>query len=46
MIYQLFTSKQAVKNAEAIDPEWQTFPAVAIGSATRKEIERLGGKVF
>jgi uroporphyrinogen-III synthase len=42
----MFTSKQAVKSAEAIDPLWKRLPAVAIGSATQKEIEKLGGKVL
>lgn len=42
----MFTSKQAVKSAEAIDPEWKKYPTVAIGSATKKQIETLGGRVI
>ncbi len=42
----LFTSKQAVKSAEALNPEWKKYPCLAIGSATAKEIESLGGKVI
>ena len=41
----LFTSKQAVKSAEALNPEWKKYPCIAIGSATATEIESLGGKV-
>ncbi len=42
----MFTSKQAVKSAEALNPEWKNYPCLAIGSATAKEIESLGGKVI
>jgi uroporphyrinogen-III synthase len=42
----LFTSKQAVVSAEAIDPEWKRFPAIAIGPATQRQIEALGGEVL
>jgi len=42
----LFTSKQAVKSAEALAPEWKRYPCLAIGEATAKEIESLGGKVI
>lgn len=42
----MFTSKQAVRSAEALNPEWKNFPCLAIGSATAKEIESLGGKVI
>ena len=42
----MFTSKQAVRSAEALNPEWKKYPCLAIGSATAKEIELLGGKVF
>lgn len=42
----MFTSKQAVKSAEAIDPSWKHYPSVAIGGATKKQIEALGGKVL
>ena len=41
----MFTSKQAVKSAEALNPEWKKYPCLAIGTATAKEIESLGGKV-
>ena len=41
----MFTSKQAVKSAEALNTEWKKYPCIAIGSATAKEIEALGGKV-
>jgi len=41
----MFTSKQAVRSAEALNPEWKKYPCLAIGSATAKEIESLGGKV-
>ena len=42
----MFTSKQAVKSAEALNPEWKKLPCLAIGSATAKTIESLGGKVI
>jgi len=42
----MFTSKQAVKSAEALNPEWKNIPCLAIGSATAKEIGSLGGKVI
>lgn len=42
----MFTSKQAVMTAESIDPEWKTIPAIAVGSATKKQIEMLGGNVI
>ncbi len=42
----MFTSKQAVKSAEAIDPSWKNYPSVAIGGATKKQIEALGGRVI
>ncbi|HHH37418.1 MAG TPA: uroporphyrinogen-III synthase [Epsilonproteobacteria bacterium] len=42
----MFTSKQAVVTAEAIDPNWKKFPSIAIGPATRRQIERLGGSVI
>jgi len=41
----MFTSKQAVKSAEALNTEWKKYPCLAIGSATAKEIVSLGGKV-
>jgi len=42
----MFTSKQAVVTAESIDPDWKKIPAVAIGPATKRQIERLGGRVI
>jgi uroporphyrinogen-III synthase len=42
----LFTSKQAVKVAEAIDKRWKNYPCIAIGGATRSQIEALGGRVI
>ncbi len=42
----IFTSKQAVVTADTIDKRWKTYPSIAIGSATKKQIEDLGGKVI
>ena len=42
----MFTSKQAVESAEAIDPEWKKLPCIAIGAATAARIESLGGTVL
>jgi len=42
----MFTSKQAVKSAETLNPKWKEIPCLAIGGATADEIKRLGGKVF
>lgn len=42
----MFTSKQAVKSAEALNPTWKEIPCLAIGSATAKQIEALGGTVL
>ncbi len=42
----MFTSKQAVKSAEEIDPDWKKLPSIAIGAATKKEIESFGGSVL
>ncbi len=42
----MFTSKQAVITAESIDPEWKTIPSIAVGPATKKQIEILGGNVI
>lgn len=41
----MFTSKQAVISADAIDPDWKKYPCIAVGSATKHQIEALGGKV-
>ena len=42
----VFTSKQAVRSAEAIDPAWKRLPCIAIGPATEREILALGGEVL
>ncbi len=41
----MFTSKQAVITANEIDENWKKIPCVAIGPATKKQIEDLGGNV-
>ncbi len=42
----MFTSKQAVVSVDAIDKKWKEYPCVAIGGATKKKIEELGGEVI
>jgi len=42
----MFTSKQAVVSANAIDGSWRDYPCIAIGGATKKKIEELGGEVL
>jgi uroporphyrinogen-III synthase len=42
----IFTSKQAVVTADKIDASWKNYPCIAIGPATKKQIEELGGKVI
>ncbi len=42
----MFTSKQAVVSANTIDERWKKFPSIAIGGATKKKIEELGGEVI
>ncbi len=42
----MFTSKQAVITADSIDTRWKQYPCIAIGGATKKQIEALGGKVI
>jgi len=42
----IFTSKQAVVTVDKIDSSWKNYPCVAIGPATKKQIEDLGGKVI
>ncbi|MCH9739913.1 MAG: uroporphyrinogen-III synthase [Epsilonproteobacteria bacterium] len=42
----MFTSKQAVVSADEIDESWKNYPCIAIGKATKKKIEELGGKVI
>ena len=42
----MFTSKQAVVSADTIDKRWKKYPTIAIGGATKKKIEELGGEVI
>ena len=42
----MFTSKQAVVSADSINKNWKKYPCIAIGVATKKKIEALGGKVI
>ena len=42
----IFTSKQAVVTADKVDPSWKNYPCIAIGAATKKQIEDLGGEVI
>jgi len=42
----MFTSKQAVVSANEIDESWKNYPCIAIGDATKKKIESLGGTVI
>jgi uroporphyrinogen-III synthase len=42
----MFTSKQAVVTANSIDENWKKYPCIAIGPATKKKIEMLGGEVI
>ena len=42
----MFSSKQAVVSANTIDCRWKEYPCIAIGPATKKMIESLGGKVI
>jgi len=42
----MFTSKQAVVSADTIDKSWKNYPCIAIGAATKKKIEELGGNVI
>ncbi len=42
----IFTSKQAVKTAEAIDPAWKMLDTIAVGAATKRQVESLGGRVI
>lgn len=42
----MFTSKQAVITANSIDAEWKTIPSIAVGPATKRQIEMLGGNVI
>jgi uroporphyrinogen-III synthase len=42
----IFTSKQAVVTADSIDRGWREFDSIAIGGATKANIEELGGRVI
>jgi len=42
----MFTSKQAVLSTEVLNPQWKEIPCLAIGKATSRQIEALGGTVF
>jgi len=42
----IFTSKQAVVSADILDKSWKNYPSVAIGKATKRKIEELGGTVM
>jgi len=42
----MFSSKQAVISANAIDRRWKEYPCIAIGPATKKMIESLGAEVI
>ncbi|BCD62662.1 uroporphyrinogen-III synthase [Nitratiruptor sp. YY08-26] len=44
--YLIFTSKNSVKIINYFNPLWKKIPALAIGKATSKTIEQLGGKVI
>jgi len=43
--YLIFTSKNGVRAVNNLTDEWKKYPSFAIGKATAKEIENLGGKV-
>jgi len=43
--YLIFTSKNGVRAVDSITDKWKNIPAFAIGKATAKEIENLGGRV-
>ncbi len=43
--YLIFTSKNGVKAVDFYTNEWKKIPSLAIGKATAKTIEQLGGKV-
>ncbi len=43
--YLIFTSKNGVRAIDKLTNEWKSVPAFAIGKATAKEIEKLGGKI-
>lgn len=41
----IFTSKNAVIAFDKIFPDWKKYPSFAIGEATSKTIQKLGGRV-
>jgi len=43
--YLIFTSKNGVRGVDRLTNEWREIPSFAIGKATAKEIEKLGGKI-
>ena len=43
--FLIFTSKNGVRAVNQISEKWKKIPSFAIGKATAKEIEKLGGKV-
>jgi uroporphyrinogen-III synthase len=43
--FLLFTSKNGVRAIDNLTNKWKKYPSFAIGKATAKEIERLGGNV-
>ena len=43
--YLMFTSKQAVKSAEVLNPAWKKIPCLSIGEATALQITEMGGIV-
>lgn len=42
----LFTSKQAVKTMDSLDPNWIDIPTICIGEATSKIISSKNGKIL
>jgi uroporphyrinogen-III synthase len=42
----MFTSKQAVYYVNELDKSWKNYPVIAIGSATKKVVQELGGDVI
>ena len=43
--YLIFTSKRGVDAIDRITKEWKDLPSFAVGEATAKYIDKLGGKV-
>ncbi len=44
--YLIFTSKRGVDAIDRITDQWRSLPAFAVGEATARHIEELGGKVI